>query len=188
MLVMLASALTIGQWLHRHHIYWIPESGATMCCRDGYVLVDGFCRESGQNVGAYVLKGARCNAANGTTVATLEVKEHFFRFSPESTSVYRCPEDDDACRGSSPGLEGYGNGLCKTHAHGPQKQQAAAPPRVGHRARQATLLLRPAGRERQAHARGSDVPHPIADVAALLRSPSPPPVPHAAVPPAARGA
>ena len=28
-------------------------------------------------------------------------------------------EDDDACRGSSPGLEGYGNGLCKPHAHGP---------------------------------------------------------------------
>ena len=99
--------------------FYAPESGAAMCCRHGYVLVDGFCRQCGQNVGAYVLKGARCNAANGTTVATLEVKEHFFRFSPESTSVYRCPEDDDACRGSSPGLEGYGNGLCKTHAHGP---------------------------------------------------------------------
>ena len=36
--------------------FYAPESGAAMCCRHGYVLVDGFCRQCGQNVGAYVLR------------------------------------------------------------------------------------------------------------------------------------
>merc|ERR1719482_781289 len=99
--------------------FFSPESGATMCCRDGYVLVDGFCRECGENVGDYYLKGATCDAANGTTVATLEIEQGYFRFSPDTTFLYPCPEDDDACRGSSPAAEGYGDGLCYTHAHGP---------------------------------------------------------------------
>ena len=99
--------------------FFAPESGATMCCRDGYVLVDGFCRECGENVGDYSLKGATCDAANGTTVATLEIEQGYFRFSPDTTFLYPCPEDDDACRGSSPAAEGYGDGLCYTHAHGP---------------------------------------------------------------------
>merc|ERR1719399_2771558 len=45
--------------------FYAPESGAAMCCRRGRVLVDGFCRECGENVGEYELKGATCDAAGG---------------------------------------------------------------------------------------------------------------------------
>ena len=95
--------------------YFAPASGAATCCQRGYVLVDEACRQCGVNVNDYLLDGATCDAASGTTVATLEVDEGYFRFGPESTFVYRCLETNDACRGSSPGAEGY----CRAHAHGP---------------------------------------------------------------------
>jgi ABC-type taurine transport system substrate-binding protein len=95
--------------------FFAPASGAATCCQRGYVLVDEACRQCGVDVNDYLLDGATCDAVSGTTVATLEVKPGYFRFSPESTFVYRCLETDDACRGSSPGVEGY----CRAHAHGP---------------------------------------------------------------------
>ena len=95
--------------------FFAPASGAATCCQRGCVLVDEACRQCGVDVNEYLLAGATCEAASGTTVATLEIEAGYFRFSPASTFVYRCPVTDDACRGSSPGAEGY----CRAHAHGP---------------------------------------------------------------------
>ena len=79
-----------------------PEPGSALCCSEDYVLVGQKCAKCGTDDGDYKLTGTKCDTPETRTVATLEIEKGFFRFSPEATVVYPCPEKDDACGGGTP--------------------------------------------------------------------------------------
>ena len=83
------------------------------------------CAKCGTDDGTYNLIGAKCDTPETRTVATLEIEEGYFRFSPEATVVYACPEKDDACKGWDPSKlvdpedDYYGDRFCRDNAEGP---------------------------------------------------------------------
>ena len=104
-----------------------PEPGASRCCPENYVLVGEECVKCDADDGNFKLKGTRCDTPATRTVATLQLEEGYFRFSPAATVVYPCPEKDNACEGWAPQTnatnvtrEGpYGDRFCSAHATGP---------------------------------------------------------------------
>ena len=102
-----------------------PEPGSALCCSEDYVLVGQKCAKCGVDDGDYKLTGTKCDTPETRTVATLEIEKGFFRFSPEATVVYPCPEKDDACGGWDPSKlvdsedEYYGDRFCRDNAEGP---------------------------------------------------------------------